>query len=495
MRIVEFHVANFRSLQEVKLKDLGGINLLLGHNGYGKTNLLTSIYIFIRNLTAGLERREIEDRNQEYILLWREYDTSKPITLGGKILFDEKEVEKVVGKRKAYYVEIINKLYYSNNILKWELDTISINGYPPTKEDLEELRSLLNYASQKVEYIPIFDQNYFDEILKRMIEFNKSPINLRKHWYDFVNLVGNIIPEIKGIEVWDSKKLVINVYNLPIYIDLAASGFQRIILTLFILWLSGNKILLIEEPEVNIYPTLQYKIIRLMKNWADKGMLQAFITTHSPFIASSDVDTYIILKRVGSSSTATLIKPKDDINTLLNLLNLKIEDIIFNKVIILLSDLVEPAIVKNWLKKLGLFIDENGIFIKKISNELELQYWLKLKKYFDFEILLLGSCERVEGSLKDNCIQISKEIESYYNKNSILEALKRIGIYPDEKELRDFMKEDNYRWLQSLMKRRGIDYEKVRNSISDIISSIDSTEVPKEVQILANKLKSYQSIL
>ncbi|MEM0363900.1 MAG: ATP/GTP-binding protein, partial [Sulfolobaceae archaeon] len=474
MKIVEFYVANFRSLQEVKLKELGGINLLLGHNGYGKTNLLTSIYIFIRNITAGLEKREIEDRNQEYILLWREYDTSKPILLGGKIFFDEKEVEKVIGKRRSYNVEVINRLYYSNNILRWELDTLTVNGYPPTKEDLEDLRNLLNYASQKIEYIPIFDQNYFDEILRRMIEFNKSPINLRKHWYDFVNLVSNIIPEIKGIEVWDSKKLVINIYNLPIYIDLAASGFQRIILTLFILWLSGNKILLIEEPEVNIYPTLQYKIIRLMKSWADKGMLQAFITTHSPFIASGDVDNYIILKRSGSSSTAIVIKPKEDINILLNLLNLKIEDIIFNRIIILLNELVEPAIIKNWLKKLGILIDENGISIKKIGNEIEIQYWLRLKKYFDFELVVIGNCDKIEGSLKENCIPISREIEFYYNKNAILEALKKIGVYPDEKELRDFMKEDNYRWLQSLMKRRGIDYEKVRNSISDIISSVDS---------------------
>lgn len=495
VRIIEYYVNNFRSLSDVRLKDLGGINLLLGHNGHGKTNLLTSIYIFIRNLNAGIEKKEVEDRNQEYILLWKDYDTSKPIVLGGKLYFDDKEVEKVLNKKKAYIVEVINKLQYERGLIRWSLDTLTVNGFPPSREDLEEVKQLFNYASQRIEYIPIFDQNYFDEIIRKMVDFNRSPINLRKHWYDFVNLVNAVIPEVKGIEVWDSKKLVINIYNLPIYIDLAASGFQRIILTLFVLWLSGNKILLIEEPEVNIYPTLQYKVIKLMKNWADNNILQAFITTHSPYIASGDIDNYIILRRSGSSSLAISIKLKDELNYLLNILNLNIQDIIFNRILILINELSEPSIIKNWLKRLGISTEESGIFIKKLSSEYELQYWMKLKSIFNFEIVILGQCEKLEGSLRENCVQMNKEVESYYNKNALIDALKRLGIYPDDKELKEFVKEENYKWLFNIMKRRGLDYEKLRNSIGEIITSIDSTEIPKEIQILANKLKTYQVII
>ncbi|MEM0122405.1 MAG: AAA family ATPase, partial [Saccharolobus sp.] len=57
MKITEFYVSNFRSLSEVNLRDLGGFNIVVGYNGYGKTNLLSSIFLFIKNLSAGIEKR------------------------------------------------------------------------------------------------------------------------------------------------------------------------------------------------------------------------------------------------------------------------------------------------------------------------------------------------------------------------------------------------------------------------------------------------------
>ncbi|TRM88819.1 ATPase, partial [Sulfolobus sp. E3] len=344
MKITEFYVSNFRSLSEVNLKDLGGFNIVVGYNGYGKTNLLSSIYLFVRNLSAGIEKRSVEDRNQDLILIWQGYNVNKPVILGGKVEFSPEEAAKIIGKNQKVTLEVVNKIRYVNNYVEWSLDTLYVNGSPPGEDDLKIAKKLAEYASQSIEYVPIFDQTYFDEILRRMTDMNKSPINLRKYWYDFVNLVSATIPEIRGMEFWDGRRLVLNVYNLPIYIDLAASGFQRVILMLFIIWLSGNKILLVEEPEVNMHPTLQAKIMKLIKNWTDNGILQAFLTTHSPYIVEMSADSYIVMRRINGSSTAITVKPTQDLRSSINLLNTNLSDILFSRIIILTSELAEPAV-------------------------------------------------------------------------------------------------------------------------------------------------------
>lgn len=495
MRITEFYVSNFRSLSEVSLRDLGGFNVVVGYNGYGKTNLLSSIFLFIKNLAAGIEKRAVEDRNQEFILLWQGYNVSKPITLGGKVEFSADEVNKIIGKNQKVTLEVVNKIKYVNNYVEWSLDTLYINGSPPGEDDLKVARKLAEYAAQGVEYVPIFDQIYFDEILKRMTDMNKSPINLRKYWYDFVNLVSATIPEVKGMEFWDGRRLVLNVYNLPIYIDLAASGFQRVILMLFIIWLSGNKILLIEEPEVNMHPTLQAKIMKLIKSWTDNGVLQAFLTTHSPYIVEMSADTYIVMRRVNGSSTAITVKPTADLKGRISLLNSSLSNILFSRIIILTSELAEPSVIINWLKRLNINVEDNGISVFKVSSDLELQHWLKLKNMLSLDVIFLGLCDKLDASLKDYCVPLSREVENFYSKQALLDVLRNLGIYPDEKEIRELGKEDNLKWIINVLRKRGIEYDKLRMSIGELITSVDSVEIPKEIEILANKIKSLQAVL
>lgn len=494
MKIINFYVDNFRSLSNVKLEDLGGLNVVVGYNGYGKTNLLTAIYLFIKNLGSGLEKRSIEDRNQEYMLLWKDYDINKPIKIGGTIEFSEDEVMQALGKNNKMRIDIINKIKYNNRYIEWDLDTFLINNNPPIRDNLDEVKPLFSLASQSIEYVPIFDQTYFDAVMKRMIEMNRSPINMRRKWYDFINLIGEVIPDIKGVEFWDSNKLVLNIQNLPIYIDLAASGFQRVILMLFILWLSGRKILLLEEPEVNMYPTLQSRIMKLIKDWASKEVFQVFITTHSPFIISSPVDNYIIMKKKNGISSAIKVKLDDQLKSLAGILRINLAEIFFNKMIIVTSELAEPSVILNWLRKIGIEHEELGIGIYKVTTDFELQLWLRLRELLGLDILFLGLCDKIDINLKDYCVPLGREIENYYTKSKIIDVIRKFGVYPDEKELKELTKEETYSWLVNVFRKRGFDYVKLRNSIGELVTMYDGVEMPKEMEILANKIKSLESI-
>lgn len=489
MKLLDFHASNFRSIGNINLENLGNTNVLVGYNGYGKSNLLTGIYTFLKNLNAGIERKTIDDTRQEYILLWYGYDSSKSISLSGKIYFDENDVQRVIGKKEKILIEIENRASYRNGYIEWNLNTLLINNSPPTKDTLEEAKKLLSYASNKVEYVPIFDQSYFEEIIRAMTSFSNSPINLKKKWYEFVNLISTTIPEIKGIEFWDSRKLVLNVYNLPIYIDLAASGFQRVILLLFVVWLSNGKILLLEEPEVNMHPILQVKIMKLLKDWASSGFIQIFASTHSPYI-SKVADNFIILKREAESTIATEVPVNEELQTILTALDVRIEDLLFSKITLLLSDQVEPNAILNWLKKIGLSPEEYGIVAYNVESDYDLLNWLKLKDKLGLKIIFIGLCDKLGVNDKDSCVPFNKDIESYYNKNVLLEVLKSLGVYPDEKEIKDLYRDETAKWLSNVLKKRGLEFEKMRGALSTLVTTRDTLEIPKEIEILANKIKA-----
>ena len=140
-------------------------------------------------------------------------------------------------------------------------------------------------------------------------------------------------------------------------------------------------------------------------------------------------------------------------------------------------------------------MEDNGISVFKISSDLELQHWLKLKNMLNLDVIFLGLCDKLDLSLKDYCVPLSREVENFYSKQALLEVLRKLGIYPDEKEIKDLGKEENLRWIINVLRKRGIEYDKLRTSIGELITSIDSIEVPKEIEILANKIKSLQATL
>ena len=50
MKLVEFCVKNFKSIEEASLRNIGPFNILVGRNNVGKSNLLDALEIFLRNL-------------------------------------------------------------------------------------------------------------------------------------------------------------------------------------------------------------------------------------------------------------------------------------------------------------------------------------------------------------------------------------------------------------------------------------------------------------
>src|SRR5271168_1099042 len=79
MRIKSFQVRHFRSIERGGLTQCGGLNVLIGKNNAGKSNLLSGIEIFLRHLRRGVlssflpSRRPVDE--------FTDRDTSKPLRI------------------------------------------------------------------------------------------------------------------------------------------------------------------------------------------------------------------------------------------------------------------------------------------------------------------------------------------------------------------------------------------------------------------------------
>ncbi|BBD73776.1 ATPase [Sulfodiicoccus acidiphilus] len=485
MRLTSFQATNFRGLAEVNLPQLEKFNVVVGYNGRGKTNLLSAVYLFLKNMKAGLMRATFEDPEQEQVLLWKDYDVDKPITLAGTVQLSPAEVARAIGREEPLKLTMSVRISYKSKAMQWEPETVFMNDRPLSSDGIRALEPVLDYVATQVDYVPIFDQVYFDSLMKRMAELNRSPINLKKYWYDFVNLVSKTVPEVKGIDFADFKKLVINMQSLPVYIDLTASGFQRVIMLLFVFWMSPGKLVLVEEPEVNMHPSLQYKILKLIRDWAEKDILQVITTTHSPYVLPL-AQAVIVMERKENSSYASVVRLDDEVRSTMTFLGVSPGDLFFSNHILLTTGLVEPSVVKYWMAKVGADPEELGIKVYRLNSEVDLRLWRKLEEALNLRVVVVGDC-REDSS---GCVRIGREMESYFNRESVVGSLRRIGIVPEDRELRDLNRDELVNWLQSVFKRRGLNYDSLRERVGSLITMMDSVQVPTEVEVLANKIKT-----
>jgi predicted ATPase len=86
MAIEELSVEGYRSIRKVRLK-LGRINVLVGPNGVGKTNLYRSMYLLAAAASGELARALVEEGGMPSVL-WagaREKDAARRLVLGGRL--------------------------------------------------------------------------------------------------------------------------------------------------------------------------------------------------------------------------------------------------------------------------------------------------------------------------------------------------------------------------------------------------------------------------
>ena len=280
--ISNIDINNFMSFNNKTIKFKKGINIFIGENGSGKSQILKLIYSIIES-------------NNEIVLEQIKSKAQKNIIIAKSLIdiFRTKQLGNLVNKDNQ------------ESIVSLDLESYKIAfrfSNQSKKEVKEDLNSFTNnFISKKAIFIPAKEVLTFFKGFRRLyeksyLEFDKTYYNLCKALEEPLSKeskLDDILLKIENILDGTIKIIDGNFYlirdNREYEITLIAEGLRKIAMLAYLLSnnaLDEQSILFWDEPEANMHPKLIDDIVSLLVILANKG-IQIFISTHSPYILES----------------------------------------------------------------------------------------------------------------------------------------------------------------------------------------------------------------
>ena len=296
MAISKIEIKNFTVFEDVAIDFSGGINLIMGENGTGKTHLLKLLYACNHGTTTQDDNNYItkmenlnECFNINYNSLFK--NSRKPIEIISCLSeLDENYFFKIYPLVLENDINDINNLPIGTILSKISENGVSVESlraislsliYIPAKDMLTHSKGLLAMANKYRKDMP------FDKTLLDIID-----ISLRWKLDEIPRIAKNIIPKLENIIggkiiVENDTFFVQKDDNRKVNFSVEAEGIKKIGLLWQLLMnesLTNETILLWDEPEANINPKLIPDLVEIMLELSRNGV-QIFVATHDYIFA------------------------------------------------------------------------------------------------------------------------------------------------------------------------------------------------------------------
>lgn len=242
MFLKNLELKNFRNLDDLNLNFDKNVNIFIGKNAQGKTNILESIY-FLAITKSHRTHNELNmiKNNELFMKASITYLNESEELNMLSILLNEKgkkvEVNNIIQKRISNYLSRLNVIMFCPDDLE------IVKGSPSVRRkflnvelsqfdnnyllDLKEYKILLK---QRNEYLKQknnakFDKTYFDIITKKLIQKNISIIKKR---YEFINEINEYLGSIFN-QIFESGTLKISYRSFIDEDDLVKNDIEDII--------------------------------------------------------------------------------------------------------------------------------------------------------------------------------------------------------------------------------------------------------------------------
>lgn len=332
------HIGGYKSIKDLSIDFLPGLNIIIGQNGTGKSNFFSfvnkgmnmkfpadKLTFFSAELEYKKKPLHYEYRNDEIKKNGLER-REKVYNIQGKVVFEEKEypVNKniiVKTNEEIDLQELAGNLFIEKNIKISSLYLIEYGHPLINKEELVVIRQNEIFYIQKnnvddgsifQDFIQKYSNNgqyLIDKMRESVSELAENLTNSLEELYsDYIQY--SPIESIrfhKGIEIEYSanrdnlifKNLFYEYkYNNKWYeFDDLSDGTKRIIFIIFIVLGSKNKeIVLLEEPEIGIHPHQFHLLMDFLKEASEN--CQIIISTHAPqalnVLSTEELDRIIV---------------------------------------------------------------------------------------------------------------------------------------------------------------------------------------------------------
>lgn len=454
MYLSDIKIEGYRLFKDRQILHLRkGLNVLVGENGCGKSTVIDAIRLLLNE--DEYARSGISE--EDFYSSVDKKEWADTISIKGRFsdLSEEKRVEYITWLDKKYNavlnIDIVRKQdrrnnykkaiwggEASNSIFEWEpLNDIQCVYLPALRDAEKKLKAsrgsrlarLLINLSQKTleekrkagELMDIEkDVNDFNEELAKRPDIARANELIND---SLENALGTVFAQATKIRFGDvtferiveALRIVFFPGKIPteesVYRNLFENslGYNNLIYLATILAefeglkenYSSPRILLIEELEAHLHPQIQIKVLKYLKEQAEKNDIQVIITTHSTTIASAtpieDIISFNMTKNgIKITSLRKCIKNKQAKQFINRWMDTTRSTLLFSKGNILVEGLAEalliPKLAEIYLSGLKLdnapkSLEEAGISVINM-NGIFFQYFMKI--YDGYELKFPG---------------------------------------------------------------------------------------------------------
>lgn len=310
MKLTKLKIQNFKRVQSVEI-DLADVNILVGKNGSGKSSIIQAIHLACcvmrqvervekgKTSTVGIDDLDYLPSNN-YKLLGHKAEW------GNKAGTSSSDVTLMFEREQAVFTASCEMRSARNA-------GISITGSVPNElnEILRKKRKFFSAYIPGISGIPNKEEKRSQKVVLKACSYGDSNVILRNALLLLKQLDAQ---NITRIETWiseiaepmkiavahaDDKDLAISC-DITVGFDtrpveLIGTGYLQLIQIFSYVLLFEPGILLIDEPDIHLHPTVQEKLIKVLAKVARERNLRILLTTHSPFVvrgAPPDTNVY-----------------------------------------------------------------------------------------------------------------------------------------------------------------------------------------------------------
>jgi ABC-type lipoprotein export system ATPase subunit len=213
--------------------------------------------------------------------------------------------------------------------------------------------------------------------------------------------------------------------NYPIPIEETASGIHEILLLLTAIIGESQKIVLLDEPELHLHPTMQKRILNLISESSTKENNQIILITHSPYLTSAEEinatwrfsATNIGTKVHNLGKVLSNLENRDQQKIALNFSNPVVRAVLFSHGVILVegpSDKIVVEQVDKFLsaKQKDTDIDESEWPIVEMGGKDNLPLFMKMCQILGVSSLAIVDIDALMGIGMQKIVLDNKKVKT-----------------------------------------------------------------------------------